>query len=200
MTLVSAHTSRHRHASRPGRQQLASMVDNENHSPRDEITGFVYSRGYQKTDFLKVEWGERLKDYDLQPTVGLEPRDKRRIAAGRRARRLPSADGPKTGKSQVRAPLFCSQSSPVPQSFRWAAGPSPVGRQAGLRVRCVCIVAVAGRQGGRLAAVRVGRAEDRSGERCRPHVYRWQWRLVCRRCSPGSVVPLGGGRGGGGLC
>ena len=65
-------------------------------SPRnDEIAGFVHSRGYQKTEFLKVDWSDRLKDYELQPTVGLEPREKRKIAAGRRARRLPSADGAK---------------------------------------------------------------------------------------------------------
>eukprot|EP01050_Picozoa_sp_SAG11_P012589 SAG11_NODE_1408_length_4998_cov_19.780772_2_plen_749_part_00 len=66
-------------------------------SPRDEVAGFVYSRGYQKTDFPKIEWGERLRDYDLQPTAGLEPREKRKIAAGRRARRMPSAD-PKSGR------------------------------------------------------------------------------------------------------
>jgi hypothetical protein len=54
-----------------------------------EVTGFVYSRGFKKTPFVKVEWNEKLKDHDLGPTYGLDPRQKRNVAAGRRAKRLP---------------------------------------------------------------------------------------------------------------
>ena len=54
-----------------------------------EVTGFVYSRGFKKTPFVKVEWNEKLKDHNLGPTYGLDPRQKRTAAAGRRAKRLP---------------------------------------------------------------------------------------------------------------
>jgi hypothetical protein len=69
-------------------------------SPRDEVAGFVNSRGYQKTPFVKIDWGERLQDYELQETAGLEPRAKRQVAAGRRAQRLPSADSSKSGRAK----------------------------------------------------------------------------------------------------
>lgn len=54
-----------------------------------EVAGFVYSRGFKKTPFVKVEWNEKLKDHNLGPTYGLDPRQKRNAAAGRRAKRLP---------------------------------------------------------------------------------------------------------------
>ena len=50
---------------------------------------FVNSRGYKKRGFLKVDWKEELKDHNLGPTYGLDPRKARHVAAGRRAKRLP---------------------------------------------------------------------------------------------------------------
>ena len=60
----------------------------EHGGPSADILGFLHGRGFVKTPVTKIDWGQRLKDHDLNQTTTLEPRSRRSALAGRRAKRL----------------------------------------------------------------------------------------------------------------